>query len=252
MNITDYVGAIQSTTVPPQGMTSSVVIITSDHGEFVVKRSDRAPFTTWLSREARILQGLENSTLPIPRCLAFDVDADSTSLLMTLLPGEPLSELLCRGVSVEMRHELLKQFGQMLSRIHATPPPATVRVSKPWLSRILEEAQRNLVQGYAEPDAPPVDHLATALPEPTAEVLIHGDYTIDNVLVDAGKITGIIDWGRADSGDRRYDLALATRAQTVEAVFLEESDFQAFYAGYNGKRLTESEFYWFRALYEYF
>lgn len=247
-----YTGKIHTTITPPQGMTSSVVILQTEQGQFTLKRSDQAPYIAWLKREAFVLQALAATDLPIPRFVALEEEPTFASLLMSTLPGEPLSELLRRGVSEAQRHDLLRQFGQTLASIHNTPPPADLYAHHPWLQRILEEGRFNLEHGYAEPGAIPVEQMIATRPPATAEVLIHGDYTIDNVLVDAGKITGIIDWGRGDIGDRRYDLALATRPQELEAVFLDESDFVAFYAGYGGERLSEVEEQWFFDLYGYF
>ncbi len=40
----------------------------------------------------------------------------------------------------------------------------------------------------------------------TADI-VHGDLVLDNVLVDAGRISGIVDWDAAGRGDRALDLA---------------------------------------------
>lgn len=249
---TDQIGQIQSTILPPQGMTSTVMLVTSEKGRFAIKQSDRPPFVDWLKREAYVLQALAETTLPVPRVLFLDDQPAAATLLMSAIPGEPLSELLRRGVSTTLRLDLLEQFGRILSTLHRTALPVRLRVEQLWLDRILAEARLNVQQGYAEPGAPPIDEFAATCPKPTPEVLIHGDFTIDNVLVDGGRITGIIDWGRGDIGDRRYDLALATRPQQPEAVFLEEVDFVAFYAGYTGARMTEINYEWFYNLYAYF
>lgn len=252
MNLTDTIGKIHSRTIPPQGMTSSVVILHAERGSFVLKQADRTPHTAWLRREAFVLQALAVSNLPVPRYIAVEEQPSSVSLLMSALPGEPLSALLRRGVTDEMRRDLLRQFGQLLAQIHTATPTPILLAQRLWLERILDEARHNLLHGYAEPEAPPIETMLATRPPTIAEVLIHGDYTIDNVLVDAGKLTGVIDWGRGDLGDPRYDLTLATRPQVPESAFLDEADFAAFYAGYGAKRLTESEHQWFDRLYEYF
>jgi aminoglycoside phosphotransferase (APT) family kinase protein len=252
MNLYDSIGHVYTETLPPQGMTSLVTLLTADKGQFALKQADRAPFVDWLKREATMLQALAHTPLPVPRLIALEDQPASAALLMTALPGEPLSQYLCRGVSKALRLDLLEQFGRTLAAIHHTTPPAALHIAQPWLARILAEARHNLQQGYVEPGAPPIDDFAAAAPPTTPEVLIHGDYTIDNVLVDHNRITGIIDWGRGDIGDRHYDVVLATRPLELEAVFLEEVDFAAFYTGYGGKRITESEYRWFYDLYEYF
>jgi aminoglycoside phosphotransferase len=43
------------------------------------------------------------------------------------------------------------------------------------------------------------------------QTLIHGDFTIDNVLVHKGKIASIIDWNQGAFGDPRYDVSLSIR-----------------------------------------
>lgn len=252
MNFDAHIGPIQSKTVPPQGMTSTVTLLKSERGYFALKHSDRAPFVDWLKREAHLLKALESTDLPVPRCIALDEQTNSATLLMTALPGEPLYALLCRGVSNPVRLDLFEQFGRTLSAIHRTKLPALLQSDRPWLDRILDEARANVAQGYAWPDAPPIHSFAAARPQPMPEVLIHGDYTLDNVLVDAGRITGVIDWGRGDVGDPRYDLALATSPQHPEVVSLDEADIKAFYTGYSGERLTRDECNWFNDLYEYF
>jgi aminoglycoside phosphotransferase len=252
MDIDAIVGPILARRAPPQGMTSTVTLLESARGRFALKQADRAPYVDWLMREAAVLQALAATDLPAPRCLAFEAQPGLATLLMTALPGEPLSACLCCGVTDATRRDLLTQFGRLLAHIHATPVPATLCASQPWLARILEEAQRNLARGYAEPGAPPVTELMATRPLAQPDALIHGDYTLDNVLVSEGRICGVIDWGRGDCGDRRYDLTLATRPQTEENAFLDAADVEAFYIGYQGERLTEDGRNWFSQLYEYF
>ena len=41
----------------------------------------------------------------------------------------------------------------------------------------------------------------------TKDDVVHWDFTAANILVDQGRITGVIDWGGTCSGDRLFDLA---------------------------------------------
>jgi aminoglycoside phosphotransferase (APT) family kinase protein len=43
-------------------------------------------------------------------------------------------------------------------------------------------------------------------PDPVEPCLVHGDYRIGNCLVDAGHVTGILDWELCFVGDPRFDL----------------------------------------------
>lgn len=43
-------------------------------------------------------------------------------------------------------------------------------------------------------------------PAPVAPRLVHGDYRIGNCLIDAGRLTGVLDWELSFVGDPRFDL----------------------------------------------
>jgi aminoglycoside phosphotransferase (APT) family kinase protein len=43
-------------------------------------------------------------------------------------------------------------------------------------------------------------------PDPVEPCLVHGDYRIGNCLIDAGRVTGILDWELCFVGDPRFDL----------------------------------------------
>lgn len=81
--------------------------------------------------------------------------------------------------------------------------------------------------------------------------LIHGDFTIDNVLVRDGKITSIIDWSGEAFGDPRYDVSLAIRPKpnAVET----DSEINTFFEGYGKKIIDEQEYKYFEdGLYAFF
>ncbi|MBU3570602.1 aminoglycoside phosphotransferase family protein [Priestia aryabhattai] len=79
--------------------------------------------------------------------------------------------------------------------------------------------------------------------------LIHGDYTIDNVLVHDCQIAAVIDWSGGALGDARYDIALAVRLE--DGIFTGKER-AAFFKGY-GKGLSQGEFCYFaEGLYKFF
>jgi len=51
--------------------------------------------------------------------------------------------------------------------------------------------------------------------------IVHWDFTLSNVLVEAGRVTGVIDWGGTRSGDRLFDLATLIYYAKGEAPELE-------------------------------
>jgi aminoglycoside phosphotransferase (APT) family kinase protein len=120
-----------------------------------------------------------------------------------------------------------------------------------WLMRMLDEAERNLRLQRVDDGTPAkLDRLRIEMPEPVALTLIHGDFTLDNTLVEQGVVTGVVDWPLGAWGDPRYDLALALRPS--RAAFRARADASAFYEGYAGRKLTTSEARYFVTLYDFF
>ena len=107
------------------------------------------------------------------------------------------------------RTRLAEQAIEALALLHAVDPAplaATQRGAGPtelaWYLRRFERLE----------PLPPV--LRAALwwlerhePSPAGPVLVHGDYRMGNMVVDADRITGVLDWEMASPGDPLADLA---------------------------------------------
>lgn len=252
--IREFVGAIDQVDVPDQGDTSEVFIVSGPRGRFVVKHVTKPPFGEWLMREYDVLRSIALSGLPVPRPHLY-LEQDSPAgrshwLLMEYVPGIPLRTRLRREGDAAVRRRLLFQFGELLARIHAESVPEELISPEPWLDRMLNLAGRYLRDHEVDGDAGLLDHLRTNRPTPVPPCLIHGDYTLDNVLFSGERVRGVIDWCWGAFGDPRYDLAVATRAEPE--AFGEPADLDAFYAGYAGRRLTQDEASYFLGLYEFF
>lgn len=111
------------------------------------------------------------------------------------------------------REALAEALGRELARIHAIDPvgpdlaflgpapadPARARIAefRAWLDHhpaahpILEWALRWLDRHAPAPDAP---------------VLCHNDFRVGNVMVDAGRVSAVLDWEFAGWGDRNADI----------------------------------------------
>ena len=107
---------------------------------------------------------------------------------------------LARAPDPAGRRAVLRAFGDVLRRIHTTAVPPALRAgAEPWLDRALREAGANLAAGRAAPagTAELLERLRRRRPPPGPPTLIHGDFTIDNVLVAGGRVAGAIDWAGA-------------------------------------------------------
>jgi aminoglycoside phosphotransferase (APT) family kinase protein len=252
--IRQTIGEIDNITHPTQGMTSQVMILHGRHGIFVAKRATQPRYRAWLQREYTVLQALAETSLPVPRvhsCVS-SAHADRESwLLMSYLPGEPLRESLRNTADRMTRRNLLMAFGELLQTVHSCPlPTALDQETIPWLDRTLEQAAYALQHEVVDGTPELLRYVQHNRPLSIQETLIHGDCTLDNVLVDNRRISGLIDWAGGGRGDPRHDLALATQAE--HEAFQSAGDYDAFYSGYTGERLTEEEQAYFLALDEFF
>lgn len=236
---------------PTQGMTSDVAFATGRERSVVVKRCAREIYVPWLRREHTVLRSLANLDLPIPRAIAYrEVPADAGPeawLVISRLRGT----LLCSAISdggASDRIRLLAALGELLKRLHATTPPPALTHASDWIARTLAEGRANL--DWCDGTRELMLELERTRPRAVRETLIHGDLALDNVLVDERGALALIDWSQGDSGDHRYDLAVALR--TSPPVTLTDADLRAFHDSYGAAPLTAETRLWFERLYEFF
>jgi len=246
-------GDIDTITTPKQGATSQVWIVECAIGDRVVKHAPTLPFRDWLWREADVLYSLMGSGLPIPHLYFTGRGLAQPYIVMSRLPGQPLSSVMLGESDPHARRHWMSTFGTMLRRIHTTPAPPALRSAVSWLDERLDTAANYLQAGF-ELDAADPPYLLAQLraerPAPVTPTLIHGDCMWDNVLVHDGHITGLVDWGGAAYGDPRYDLALAILPR--EDGDLSPAEIAAFYAAYGCAPLNETEYHYFTNLYGFF
>ncbi|MEO7003412.1 MAG: APH(3') family aminoglycoside O-phosphotransferase [Ktedonobacterales bacterium] len=171
-------------------------------------------------RRLRWLQG----RLPAPRALAYAEDQVSAYLLLSEVPGV----MSCDPVFAADPVALTRLLAEGLRLIHQMPTadcPFDAR-----LASKIAEAERRVRAGVVAASDFDSDHLGKSpinlfaqllATRPADEDLVftHGDYCLPNVLIDQadpahGRISGLIDWGRAGVADRYQDIALATRSLT--------------------------------------
>ncbi|AFH62512.1 aminoglycoside phosphotransferase APH(3') [Paenibacillus caseinilyticus] len=256
-DILKLLGEIHGVTYPRQGHTSDVGIIVTGKGSFVLKRTRGRRFSDWLRREAGVLEHLTRTALPVPKVYCFaeqehGADGLHAWLLMQHLPGESLRSVIAEEKDEGARHKLLRRFGAALKELHSTPCPAALRHDGGrWLDHMLAEAEHSLTHERVDGTAELLKQLKANRPREIKQTLIHGDFTVDNVLVHEGRISGIIDWSGGALGDPRYDVSLAVRPKMN--LFHSAGDFDAFYGGYGARILTDEDYAYFEnGLYAFF
>ncbi len=258
--VTEIIGTVLELYDLPQGMTSTVTLAQTERGKFIVKRAEGALYGGWLSKEYRALLSLAGLDVdmrlsPLPHVSVRD-DTGIVPvrwLAMEYIPGITLDAALHQNLDPGYRSGLIRNFGKTLAKLHATPPPVDMSSHGiSWLDSMLDEAEENLEHFNVDGTPQLLARLRSTKPLSTAPVLIHGDFSIDNVVVHDDQIAGVIDWSGASIGDPRYDLALATRPQGVAFSDHRQHDLEAFYAGYGTEPLLTEICNYFLGLYEFF
>lgn len=253
--IKQYVNGINSIRFPQQGYTSDVGIIESNDGNlFALKRTKESLYNSWLNKEVATLNCLSIKTkLPIPKVNKFVVDSGKNQswALIQFLEGVTLRIALSNEKDQENRGELIYNFGKILSRIHSTPCPDGLKDHGSWIDNILFKAECNLKHYKVDGTEELLNKIKLNKPNQFKQTLIHGDYTVDNVLIHNGMISGIIDWAGGAYGDPRYDVSLAIRPKPN--VFENIIDRELFFEGYGEKIIGNEEYdYFVNGLYEFF
>jgi aminoglycoside phosphotransferase (APT) family kinase protein len=136
-----------------------------------------------------------------------------------LVPGRELPEA---GLSDADRVPVAAGVGAFLRALHGTDPATVAHADLPTdpmargvpavrAAKAREALDRLAAQGI--PLDPALDTLLSRAAEsgspPGPAVVVHGDLHVRHVLVDAGRATGVIDWGDLCLADPAVDLSLA-------------------------------------------
>ena len=191
--------------------------------------------------------------MPVPRVLGYaEVETRDKPceawLVMSRLDGRPLwPEML--AADRPRRARLWQRLGALLQQLHNTPVPVSLQSDAGWIDRMLAQARENLA--WCDGTAERLADLHRRRPAPVAEVLIHGDLALDNVLVTEEDGLSLIDWPGGGPGDPlRHDIALAL--DTTPEFELGDSGLEAFFEGYGGAAVDLATREWFVDLYHFF
>jgi len=254
IEIKEYLNKINSIRFPRQGYTSDVGLIENNQGFYALKRTKGELFCSWLNREIFVLNCLTNQTkLPVPKVKKFVEQENQRDswVLLEYLGEETLRTVLFTEKNKEKRQEMIFNYGALLFQIHTTPCPKELIYERKWIDQMLNQAEYNLKNYKVDGNEELLEKIKTNKANFYNQTLIHGDFTIDNVLVSNGVISGVIDWGSGAYGDPRYDVSLAIRSKPN--AFENEIDKAIFFEGYGEKIIDDNIYdYFVNGLYEFF
>lgn len=183
----------------PGGITAAMdrVTVLSSRQQDVVLR--RWPGEDWadglVAREASALAAVQGSGVSAPQLLATDEDGAVTGARCTLtsaLPGQP-------DLCPDDLQSWLDQLATTQATLHTVPGLLQARGDR-WSEneRPLDWLEdRGLREAALE---------AASEPLVDEKVLVHGDYQHFNVLWHEGRLSGVVDWPNATTGNRGSDV----------------------------------------------
>lgn len=201
-----------------------------------------------VQREARLLRGLADSEVPVPRILARSDGGvlDSPFLVMSFIEGVVVTTRTPPPLDgPRIRQRISRSLVDVLAAIHRAHWQGTgLRAgSEQFNARHLARVRTIAAGGAGDvpADFGPVDRwLASRIPPDAGTVLLHNDYRLGNLMIDRGETPGaiaaVLDWELAAIGDPLFDLAYlvgslpgshvpATPTREMTAAMLEEGYF---------------------------
>ncbi|MEU6585692.1 phosphotransferase family protein [Nocardia sp. NPDC046763] len=173
-----------------------------------------------MAREYRVITALADTGVPVPATYALCQDDDiigAPFYVMERIIGTPYrtaAELVPLGA--DRTRVIATGLIDTLAALHTVDPGAVglADFGRPdgFLERQVRRWKKQLDASYSR-DLPAAvelhDLLAKNLPAQSATGIVHGDYRLDNVLVDAeDRVAAVIDWEMATLGDPLTDIGL--------------------------------------------
>ncbi|SCE97136.1 kanamycin kinase [Micromonospora echinospora] len=169
------------------------------------------------TKEAERLRWLAAQGLPVPEVVALDANDELAWVVTRALPGRPAA----RHWKPEERWRVIDVVADVARTLHALPVAECPFERR--LADLIHQASSSMALGALDLDDVDPSHEGwtgqqlwdelskMTPPEEDDLVVCHGDFCLDNVLVDPETLTlaGILDVDRAGVSDRWMDLALA-------------------------------------------
>lgn len=176
-----------------------------------------------MAREARVQRALAGSVVPVPEIVLSDADGELLGVpcyVMARVEGRVIRDAVPAGYAVTAaeRQALADALVDTLAALHAIDP-AAVGLSdfgRPdgYLARQLRRWGQQWDSSATRP-VPEISRLGELLaerrPASSRAAIVHGDYKLDNCVMDArdpGLIAAVLDWEMSTLGDPLTDLGL--------------------------------------------
>jgi aminoglycoside phosphotransferase (APT) family kinase protein len=221
-------GALQAELISG-GRSNLTFMVFDDESKWVLRRPPLhglTPSAHDMAREYRVVAGLADTPVPVARAVTMrndDTVLGAPFQMVEYVPGRVVryaDELEALG-NKDTVSDCVDALIRVLADLHAVDPEAVGLGDFGKASGYLERqvrrwgSQWELVRRQNDPCDADVQRLhstlAQAIPPQSRSAIVHGDYRIDNTILDsadAGKVLAVLDWEMSTLGDPISDAAL--------------------------------------------
>jgi aminoglycoside phosphotransferase (APT) family kinase protein len=208
------------------GLSNITYRITWAGARYILRRpplGEILPRAHDMAREFRVMSALGPTAVPVPETVGLCTDPEvigASFYLMREVDGVVLrAQSDTEALSVGQRHAISEALVDCLVDLHAVDPAGVglgdygrhggyaARQVSTWG----KQWRRSRTRDLADMDAL-IDALARAAPEGDETTIVHGDFRLDNTIVDLGveppPIAALLDWELSTLGDPIADLGL--------------------------------------------
>ena len=205
------------------GRSNLTYVVTDGVQEWIVRRPPLGhvlPTAHDMAREYRVMSALQGTEVPVPRTFAMCTDRSvlgADFYVMERCAGTPYRHAAeVEPLGPDRTRTISEHLVDTLAALHAVEP-ASVGLQdfgrpEGFLGRQVVLWKKQLDASYTR-DLPAADELhrrlSDSVPFESAVGIVHGDFRLDNLLVDeTDNVTAVLDWEMATLGDPLTDVAL--------------------------------------------
>jgi aminoglycoside phosphotransferase (APT) family kinase protein len=178
-----------------------------------------------MGREHKIISALAGSTVPVAATLGLCTDLtvnEAPFYVMEYVAGPVLHDVeIAAQLSNEERYDLGLQVVDVLAALHQIDPDQVglgdLGRKEAYLARQLKRWNRQWEASKTH-EIPAMEEtsklLAEQMPEQIGATIVHGDYRLGNMIIDAGKLRAVLDWELCTLGDPLADVGYLLNAWT--------------------------------------
>ena len=215
------------------GKSNLTYVVTDGTHEWIVRRPPLGHVLATahdMRREHTVISALRDTDVPVPITYGFCSDEEVVGApfyVMERVAGTPYrraEELVALGE--ERTRTISTRLVDTLAALHAVDPASVglAEFGRPqgYLARQVARWKKQLDASYNR-DLPLADELydrlSADIPRESVVGIVHGDFRLDNVLVDEhDQPTAVLDWEMATLGDTLSDLALMLTYHRIGAI----------------------------------